>query len=103
MLLQMVSVGDKFAPSFSKKPAIRQEEDGSRLMFECKIKSNPKPIVTWEHDGNTIHAVGRLKVSHAAKMFKRSKQQQNEDMNSGRQSCSWIRMTHTTPAWRSQT
>lgn len=57
------SLEDTFAPSFSKKPAIRQEEDGSRLMFECKIKSNPKPVVTWEHDGNTIHAVGRLKVS----------------------------------------
>ena len=61
-----LSLEDKFAPSFAKKPAIRQEEDGSRLMFECKIKSNPKPVVTWEHDGNTIHAVGRLKVSGVA-------------------------------------
>ena len=32
-------------------------------MFECKIKSNPKPEVVWEHDGKAIRAVGRLKVS----------------------------------------
>lgn len=57
-------LGDpKFAPTFSKKPAIRQEEDGSKLLFECKIKSNPKPEVCWEHEGTRVESKGRFKVS----------------------------------------
>ena len=45
--LIMGSTGENVAPSFVKKPALRQEDDGNRLVFECKLAGNPKPEVTW--------------------------------------------------------
>ena len=35
------------APSFVKKPQLRQEDDGNRLIFECKLSGSPKPEVVW--------------------------------------------------------
>ena len=43
----MGSTGENVAPSFVKKPALRQEDDGNRLVFECKLAGNPQPEVTW--------------------------------------------------------
>ena len=43
----MGSTGENVAPSFVKKPALRQEDDGNRLVFECKLAGNPKPEVSW--------------------------------------------------------
>ena len=43
----MGSTGEFVAPSFVKKPALRQEDDGNRLVFECKLAGNPKPEVSW--------------------------------------------------------
>ena len=43
----MGSTGENFAPSFVKKPQLRQEDDGNRLIFECKLAGSPKPEVTW--------------------------------------------------------
>ncbi|CAG2056364.1 unnamed protein product, partial [Timema podura] len=45
---------DGIAPTFSKKPAIRQEEDGKRLLFECRIQADPKPSVSWSHNGAAV-------------------------------------------------
>ena len=33
----MGSTGENVAPSFVKKPQLRQEDDGNRLIFECKL------------------------------------------------------------------
>ena len=33
----MGSTGELFAPSFVRKPQLRQEDDGNRLIFECKL------------------------------------------------------------------
>ena len=46
----MGSTGEFVAPSFVKKPALRQEDDGNRLVFECKLAGNPKPEVSWFHE-----------------------------------------------------
>ena len=43
----MGSTGENAAPSFVKKPQLRQEDDGNRLVFECKLAGSPKPEVTW--------------------------------------------------------
>jgi len=56
---------DGVAPSFSQKPVIRQEEDGRKLLFECKIKADPKPTVVWYHDGTAVAASNRHKASLA--------------------------------------
>lgn len=38
---------EDFAPSFLKKPQLRQEDDGNRLIFECTLLSSPKPEIEW--------------------------------------------------------
>lgn len=53
---------DGIAPTFSKKPAIRQEEDGKRLLFECRIQADPKPTVTWWHNATPVLESPRHKV-----------------------------------------
>lgn len=55
---------DGIAPTFVKKPAIRQEDDGKRLLFECKIKADPKPSVTWSHNAAVVTESKRHKVRH---------------------------------------
>lgn len=53
---------DGIAPTFSKKPAIRQEEDGKRLLFECRIQADPRPTVAWSHNGVAVQNSSRHKV-----------------------------------------
>lgn len=54
---------DGVAPTFAKKPAIRQEDDGKRLLFECKIKADPKPSVVWSHNAVEVKESKRHKVN----------------------------------------
>lgn len=42
-----MGVADDFAPSFTQKPQLRQEDDGNRLIFECQLVSSPKPEIAW--------------------------------------------------------
>jgi hypothetical protein len=53
---------DHTAPSFKKKPAIRQEEDGERLLFECIIVANPTPTISWFRDEAPVVAKDRFKI-----------------------------------------
>ncbi|KAJ8923569.1 hypothetical protein NQ315_010148 [Exocentrus adspersus] len=53
---------DGLAPTFAKKPAIRQEEDGKRLLFECRIQADPRPVVSWFHNGNPVSEGPRHQV-----------------------------------------
>lgn len=42
-----MGVADDFAPSFTQKPQLRQEDEGNRLIFECQLVSSPKPDILW--------------------------------------------------------
>lgn len=42
-----MGVADDFAPSFTQKPKLRQEDEGNRLIFECQLVSAPKPDISW--------------------------------------------------------
>ncbi|RZF42380.1 hypothetical protein LSTR_LSTR004188 [Laodelphax striatellus] len=53
---------DGLAPTFSKKPAIRQEDDGKRLLFECRIQADPQPTVVWSHGGTIVKDDSRHKL-----------------------------------------
>lgn len=53
---------DGTAPTFVKKPAIRQEEDGKKLIFECQIKADPGPSVSWSHNSENVKEGPRHKV-----------------------------------------
>lgn len=54
---------DGLAPTFLKKPSIRQEDDGKRLLFECRIQADPAPTVIWSHSGVQVKEDKRHKVS----------------------------------------
>ena len=54
---------DGIAPTFAKKPAIRQEEDGKKLLFECRIQADPRPVVNWFHNTNPVEESTRHKVN----------------------------------------
>lgn len=43
----MGSSGENFAPSFTQKPKLHQEDDGNKLIFDCKLLSSPKPEIDW--------------------------------------------------------
>lgn len=42
-----MGVAEDFAPSFTQKPQLRQEDEGNRLIFECQLLASPKPEITW--------------------------------------------------------
>lgn len=42
-----MGVAEDIAPSFTQKPQLRQEDEGNRLVFECKVLCSPKPEITW--------------------------------------------------------
>ncbi|UYV65938.1 unc-22 [Cordylochernes scorpioides] len=50
---------DGIAPTFAKKPTIRQKDDGQRLLFESRLLADPKPTIEWLHDGVPIDPKGR--------------------------------------------
>lgn len=54
---------DGKAPTFARKPAIRQEDDGKRLIFECRIEAEPVPGVCWFHNNVEVKLDARHKVS----------------------------------------
>lgn len=54
---------DGIAPTFAKKPSIRQEDDGKRLLFECRIQADPVPTVTWSHNNAPVVDSSRHKVT----------------------------------------
>ncbi|CAF1142161.1 unnamed protein product [Rotaria sordida] len=49
-------------PVFIQKPTIRQENDGKRLIFECKISAEPKPDLFWSRDDVSIQNSGRYLI-----------------------------------------
>lgn len=42
-----MGVAEDFAPSFTQKPQLRQEDDGNKLIFECQLLAAPKPEIEW--------------------------------------------------------
>lgn len=53
---------DGIAPNFIQKPAIKSDADGKRLCFECKIKAEPEPQLTWFRDDVEISNKGRYLI-----------------------------------------
>lgn len=56
-----MGVAEEFAPSFVKKPQLRQEDDGNRLIFECELLSSPKPDIEWYRSDNLLTENERTK------------------------------------------
>jgi hypothetical protein len=58
----LFSSADGAAPTFIQKPVIKQENEGKRLIFECKISAEPKPDLVWTHDDAPIQDSGRYLI-----------------------------------------
>lgn len=41
---------------------IKQEKNGKRLVFECKLSADPKPDLFWSHDDKPIESAGRFSI-----------------------------------------
>ena len=59
-LQKMGSTGENRAPKFVRKPQLRQEDDGNRLIFECELSGHPQPEVTWFRQGQAHHMLSRF-------------------------------------------
>ena len=54
---------DGTAPTFSKKPTIRQEDSGNTLVFHCAIVADPLPQITWYHNGVKVQDTAKYQVT----------------------------------------
>ena len=54
---------DGIAPTFSTKPTIRQGPDGATLIFHCAIVADPKPNISWYHNGVKVQDNDKFQVS----------------------------------------
>lgn len=56
-----MGVTDDFAPSFTQKPQLRQEDDGNRLLFECALLAAPQPDIEWYRSDELLKEDTRTK------------------------------------------
>ena len=56
------------APVFTKQnePQLRRVNDGSKVLFECKVEGQPKPKVKWVHDKKTVKEAPDRRVYYDA-------------------------------------
>ncbi len=54
---------DGTAPTFSKKPTIRQEDAGNTLVFHCAIVADPLPQISWFHNGVQVQDTAKYQVT----------------------------------------
>lgn len=87
---------DGHAPTFVKKPAIRQEDDGKRLLFECVIKADPVPQVAWSHNASPVADNDRHKVVDKPLNVSLSIALTNNSSSSPNHSCQSIKMAINT-------
>lgn len=54
---------DGIKPTFTERPVIRQTEDGTKIIFECRCVGKPPPTVTWFNRDGPIEQGGRYTIS----------------------------------------
>lgn len=55
-------------PTFLEKPKIVSENNGKLVIMECKVKANPKPIITWTKEGEIVKETSKLKMTMDEKL-----------------------------------
>merc|ERR1712061_756733 len=50
-------------PTFTERPVIRQSDEGSKIIFECRLVGEPVPEVSWFHNDKTLSESGRHKFT----------------------------------------
>lgn len=64
-----MGVSDDLAPSFTQKPALRQEDDGNKLIFECQLIASPKPEISWYRSDELLQEDTRTKFKWVPSYF----------------------------------
>jgi len=59
----MGSSGENFAPSFTQKPKLRQEDDGNKLIFDCQLVASPKPEIDWYRGDVHVKETKRIVIT----------------------------------------
>lgn len=57
------AMGENFAPSFTKKPKLRQEDDGNKLIFDCQLSASPQPDIEWYRSDVKVTESRRIKIT----------------------------------------
>lgn len=57
------AMGENFAPSFTKKPKLRQEDDGNKLIFDCQLSASPQPDIEWYRGDVKVTESRRIKIT----------------------------------------
>ena len=50
------------APTFVAKPTIRQDADGTTLIFHCSIMADPRPAISWFRNGVKVQDNEKFQV-----------------------------------------
>lgn len=55
-----------FAPSFTEKPRIIPNEDGTLITMKCRCKANPGPVVTWYRGQDVVKESGKISIKSSS-------------------------------------
>ena len=50
-------------PTFTERPVIRQSEEGTKIIFQCRLAGEPKPNLIWYHGEKKVEESGRVKMT----------------------------------------
>ncbi|KAL8565323.1 hypothetical protein ACOMHN_029019 [Nucella lapillus] len=57
-----MGVGDDVAPRFTQKPALKQEDGGKRLVFQCVLEASPQPEIAWFQGTTPLSPSDRMRM-----------------------------------------
>ena len=58
-----IPTGGGVKPTFTERPVIRQSDEGTKIIFQCRLAGEPKPSLTWYHGEKKVEESGRIKMS----------------------------------------
>lgn len=50
-------------PTFTERPVIRQSDEGTKIIFQCRLAGEPKPNLIWYHGEKKVEESSRVKMS----------------------------------------
>merc|ERR1712038_589773 len=58
-----IPTGGGVKPTFTERPVIRQSDEGTKIIFQCRLAGEPKPNLTWYHGEKKVEESSRIKMS----------------------------------------
>ena len=50
-------------PTFTERPVIRQSDEGTKIIFQCRLAGEPKPNLIWYHGEKKVEESSRVKMT----------------------------------------